>query len=393
MAPDGALLLITEKVGTEYPMRLRSLLPILALVGFMAATDASAQLLYAGGEDIDFLCNGGGTCTTNTGPSGTANRTGWARTAYMVIATITDPATNRFATPTFSPTSTLWVHAQFCSANPLSPNNGCSSVAPGTTASAQMLRILDSSGNPTLIVRGTGTAQQLKISSRTAAGAFTDLATCSSAINATLTQLDLSINYGTSGQITLYNNSAQVCSFTGNVTNGDGATTLNQVEFAAPFNGNYGAWSEVIVAASDTRAMARFSANTVANGNATGFSGTNICSAIWNAPSFNDVNFGFSGSTNVLHECTINSSIPAGSYNVLGLVMGARALVGATGPLHFDFVTRVGGTDYASSDFAPLASFSNIANYIQTTNPATGNPWIVSDFQAAGFNVGEETKP
>jgi hypothetical protein len=369
-------------------MRLRALLPILTLIGFLAGTDAGAQLLYAGGEDVDFLCNGGGSCASSTGG---AYRTGWARTAYMAAGSTTDPATNRFSTPTFSPNSTLWIHAQFCI--PQNTVLGCGGVGTNTTANAQILRILDSSGNPTLIVRGTGTSQQLTISSRTAAGVFTDLVTCSSAFNLALTQLDLYVNYGSSGEVTLYNNSVQVCDYTGNVTNGDGATTLNQVEFASPVFGNYGAWSEVIVAGSDTRAMARFTANTVANGNTTGFSGTNVCSAIWNAISFNDANYGFSGSTNVLHECTINTSFPAGNYNVLGLVMSARALVGSSGPLHFDFVTRIGGTDYTSSDFAPTPSFSNIGNYIQTINPATSNPWSVSDFQAAGFNVGEKTKP
>ena len=73
--------------------------------------------------------------------------------------------------------------------------------------------------------------------------------------------------------------------------------------------------------------------------------------------------------------------------------MSARALVGATGPQHFDFVTRTGGTDYTSPDYAPTNSFSNIINYIQTTNPATSNPWAITDFQAAGFNIGEESKP
>ncbi|MBN9488401.1 MAG: hypothetical protein J0H44_14295 [Alphaproteobacteria bacterium] len=371
-------------------MRLRSLLPILTLVGFIVGTEADAQLLYAGGEDIDFLCNSGGGCVSSLGG---AFRTGWARTAYMVAGSSTDPATNRFATPTFSPNSALWIHAQFCNTATNNLANGCGSVGVGTTANAQMLRILDSSGNPTLIVRGTGNPQQVKISSRTAAGVFTDLVTCSSAFNLSLTQLDLYINYGTSGEVTLYNNSAQVCDYTGNVTNGDGATTLNQVEFGGLISVGYGAWSEVIIAGSDTRAMARFTANTVGNGNTTGFSGTNVCSAIWSAVSFNDTSYGFSGSTNVLHECTINSSIPAGSYNVLALVMSARALVGSSGPLHLDFVTRIGGTDYTSSDFAPTTSFSNIANYIQTVNPASSSPWIVSDFQATGFNVGEKTKP
>jgi hypothetical protein len=183
-----------------------------------------------------------------------------------------------------------------------------------------------------------------------------------------------------------------VCDFTGNVTNGDGATALDQLEFASPYTA-YGAWSEVIVAATDTRAMARFTANTVANGNTTGFTGTNICSSIWNATSFNDANFGYAGSTNVLQECSINSSFPGGDLVVIGLVMSARALVGGAGPQHFDFLTRVGGADYASSDFAPTTNFSNIQNYIQTVNPATSNPWAYTDFQATGFNVGEKTKP
>jgi hypothetical protein len=357
----------------------------------MMGPNAEAQLLYAGGEDVDFLCNGGGSCASNV--SGAAYRTGWARTAYMAAGTVADPATNRFATPIFSPSSAIWIHAQFCMTSTFNSGYPCGSAGTGTTSNAQMLRILDSSGNPTLLVRGTGTSQRVKISSRTAAGVYTDLVTCSLAFNLSLTQLDLYINYGTSGQVTLFNNSAQVCDYTGNVTNGDGATTLNQIEFAAPVIGAYGAWSEVIVAGSDTRAMARFSANTTGNGAATDFSGTNVCSAIWNSISFNDAIYGYSASTNVLHECTINSSFPAGNYSILGLVMSARVLVGSSGPSKFDFVTRVGGTDYTSGDLSPTASFSNIGNYIQTTNPATGNPWSVSDFQAATFNVGEKTKP
>jgi hypothetical protein len=256
-----------------------------------------------------------------------------------------------------------------------------------------MLRIMDSNGNPTLILRGTGTAGQITISSRTSAGVFTDLVTCSSVVGTALTQLDLYVNYGTSGQVTLYANSVPACDFSGNVTNGDGATTLNQVEFASPGNYYNGSWSEVIIATTDTRAMARFTANTAGNGNTIGFSGSNVCSAIWNTTAFNDANYGYSGSSAVLHECTVNGSIPGGSYAVLGLVMSARALVGDSGPQHFDLITRIGSTDYASSDFAPTTSFSNIAGYIQTVNPATSNPWAVSDFQAAGFNVGVETKP
>ncbi|MFD1985442.1 hypothetical protein ACFSOZ_23300 [Mesorhizobium newzealandense] len=354
-------------------------------------TKASATLLFSGGEDGDFNCAVGGSCVVDTTTG--RFRAGWAREAYQLEGLAADPAKNRIVTPPFSASSTLWVHAQYCS---VWLNTG--SCVNDTTASSQMIRIIDGAGNATLVVQGTGTAGEVKISSRSSSGTFTDLVTCPGTIGITLQQVDLSINYGASGQVTLYNNSVQVCTYTGDVTNGDGATTLNQAEFssARATNGGQlytGEWSEVIIADTDTRAMSRFTANTVADGNTVGFSGANVCSAIWNAKPFNDANYGYSGSNNVVHECTVNGTIPAGAYNVLGLVMSARALVGTSGPLHFDFVTRVSGTDYTSADFAPLPSFSNIMNYIQTTNPATSSPWAVSDFAAVGFNVGEKTKP
>lgn len=374
-------------------MRVQWMWPLLLGLGLaVGPINAEATLLYAGGEDVDFYCNGGGTCSVDTAAG--RFRSGWARESYNVVGTTSDPPTNRFATAVFSPVSTLWVHAQYCNTTQFS---GCDAT---TGIGSQMIRIMDSSGNPALIVRGTGTTGQVKISSRTAGGTFTDLVTCSSAIVINLQQIDVYVNYGTSGEVTLYNNSAQICDYTGNVTNGDGATTLNQIEFSAIHavggscaNACYGDWSEIIVATTDTRGMARFTANTTGNGNTTSFSGTNVCSSIWGATAFNDTSYGYSGTNNAIHECTINSAVPAGTYSVLGLVMSARVLIGTTGPQHFDFVTRTGGTDYTSPDFAPLNSFSNITNYIQTTNPATSNPWAVSDFSATGFNVGEETKP
>lgn len=351
------------------------------------ASGASATLLFAGGEDIDFNCNSGGTCSIDTATD--HFRSGWAREAYRVNGIVGDPAANRFATPPFAANSTLWVHARYC-------NDSCGSNA--TTANAQMLRLIDSSGNPALIVYGTGTAGTIKVSSRDSSGALTDIVTCPAAINLGLGQIDLYVNYAASGEIAFYNNGAKVCDFTGDVTNGDGATTLNQIEFASarayePYSNHSSSWSEIIVATTDTRAMSRYSALTVADGNTTGFSGTNVCSSIWRAVTVNDANYGYSDSDNVVHECTIAGTVPPGAYSVVGLVISTRALVGTTGPQHFDFVTRVGGTDYTSSDFAPLPAFSNIGNYIQTTNPATGSPWAVSDFAATGFNLGEMTKP
>jgi len=358
-------------------MRSRWLLSVLFILGLtLGAPKASATLLFAGGEDIDFICTN--VCSFVM-PNG-SYRAAWARGAYSVNPGASDPPASYFSTPTFTGNATIWIHAQYYQGNT------------NTSSGSQQIRVVDNLGNPSLIVRGTGTAGTVKISSRTSAGVFTDLVTCSATMPDTnLDQLDLYVNYSTTGEVTLYKNSVSICDYTGNVTNGDGATTITRAQFGgATSNGD---WSEVIVATADTRAMARYTASTAGNGNTTGFSGTNICSAIWNVTSFNDSNFGYSGSNSVLQECTVNSSIAPGVYSVLGLVMSARALVGSTGPQHFDFLTRTANTDYASGDFAPTTSFSNITNYIQTVNPSTSNPWAVSDFQAAGFNVGEKTKP
>jgi hypothetical protein len=351
----------------------------------LVGSPANATILYSGGEDIDFTCVAEGSCGIST--STATYRSAWARESVEVLGTSADPPINRYMTPAFNPSSTIWFHAQFCM-----DYYGCGANN-STTQKYQMIRLMDTSGNAAIIVMGTGTNAQLAIASRTAAGVITTLATCPTAFNIARSQIDVFVNYGATGEVALYRDSVRVCDYTGNVTNGDGASAIDGLELASPTSGQSGAWSEVIVATTDTRAMARFSAYTTGNGNTIGFSGTNVCSSIWSVASYNDANYGYSGSNGIVHECTVHNTIPPGSYSVLGLVMSARALVGSTGPQHFDFVTRTAGTDYTSPDYAPTNSFSNFSNYIQLVNPASGSAWTVSDFEAADFNVGLETKP
>jgi hypothetical protein len=355
-----------------------------AAVMSLVSSPANAAILYSGGEDIDFTCVTGGSCGISTGTA--TYRSAWARESIEVLGTSADPPINRYVTPAFNPSSTVWFHAQFCS-----DYYGCGGNNP-TSQKYQMIRLIDTNGAAAVIVMGTGTNAQLAIASRTAAGVITTLATCPVAFNIARSQIDVFVNYSMTGEVALYRDSVKVCDYTGNVTNGDGATALDGLELAAP-NSQNGAWSEVIVATTDTRAMARFSAYTTGNGNTIGFSGTNVCSSIWSVASYNDASYGYSGSNDVVHECTVHNTIPPGSYSVLGLVMSARALAGSTGPQHFDFVTRTAGTDYTSPDYAPINSFSNFSNYIQLTNPASGSAWTVSDFEDSGFNAGLETKP
>lgn len=362
---------------------MKRLLP--ALVGLVLATWAGASqadVLFAGGEDVDFTCSAGSACSVVT--NAIAFRSAWAREAYFT-------QTGSFLSPVFTATATLWVHAQYCT---YSAGN-C--FAPTGTNNV-MMSIYDNNGHPTLAIRGTGNTSQMKISSVNTGGTFTDLVTCSAASfpGSSLMQMDLYINYGTSGQVTLYANSVSICSFSGNVTNGDGATTLDQIQFGAA-NTSYGAaWSEVIAATTDTRAMNLFTLYPNGSGNAVQWSnssGSTPCTSLIGGTTINDSNFVYTGMNSQIEECTVHNTIPPGVYNALGLVMSGRLLVGSGGPQHFDFLTRTNSADYASSDFSPNNSFGNFGNYIQTVNPATSNPWAVTDFTASGFNIGLESKP
>lgn len=362
------------------------------------AAPTHAQVLFAGGEDVDFTCVGSSACGVTTG-SGTF-RSSWARAAYY--ASSGGAPGSIFATPVFTASSSIWVHGQFCETW---ITGGCAGDPGGgtaTTANDEMIRVIDSAGNPTLVVRGTGASGQLEIASRSAGGAYTHLVTCSSAFAVSLTQLDFYINYTTTGEVTLYSNSAPVCDYTGNVTNGDGATTLDQVQFSVPLSSgggytNSGLWSEIIVATSRTTTMNLYTLAPSGNGNAIQWnnsSGSTPCTSILNATTINTANFVYTNSNNQIEECTVTNSIPTGLYSPLALVMSTNALVGGSGPQHFAFATRISGSgDYFSSNFAPTNSFSNISNYIQSTNPATGSPWAITDLTASGFNIGLRSEP
>lgn len=360
-----------------------------AALWLAALPNAQATILHAGTEDVEYLsCTG--TCTTET--DGRTFRSTYSRLSYTSTGVVADPPTNRFRTQAFAGQTSLWFHAQFCTGN----GNDCGSPQQ-STANMQMLRFMDDLGNPTLIVRGTGVAGQLKVSSRTAAGVFTDLVTCSGALNNTAntpTQVDLFIDYGAAGTITLYNNTVQVCTFTGDTRNGDGATTLTQVEFSSSASGAgaIGHWTETIVSTTDTRSMAYLRATPLANGNAVQWTGTNICSSIWPAVTINDASFAQSATNNQLQECTVFNTFPGGTWRVNAVVMSTRAQRGASGPQHIQWLTRTGGADFTSVDETIGLSFANYKN-IQHTNPGTALPWTVGDVTAAGFNLGLKSTP
>src|SRR5689334_5126527 len=146
-------------------------------------------ILFAGGEDVDFTITGSYSDVLTAG----LYRSSFARCALTLGAPVADPPVNRAAAALASAQSQFWFHAQWAIGSLL------------TTSNAQMIRFMDGS-TCRLIVRGTGTNQTFKISTRTAAGVITDLVTSSAATYtaSTAVALDIFINYAVAGQITLY---------------------------------------------------------------------------------------------------------------------------------------------------------------------------------------------
>src|ERR1035437_5064807 len=241
-------------------------------------------------------------------------------------------------TPVWGPSSSFWVHGQFGASN----NNG-------TNSNGILLALADSGGVGRILVRGTGTAGQLKISTRNAAGTFVDLVTSvAGAFPAAANPLamDLFVNYAVSGQATLYWNGAVIAD-TGpavNVTT-DSATALAQAFYGAVLSsGNRGYWSECAVRTTSTLGMAMKTLPPVAAGNTQSWLPNTVGNV--NPTSINDANFVATTSVNALSEWTVATTLPTGSWAIAAVVQEARVSVGLTGPQHFEWLVRtVDGSD------------------------------------------------
>lgn len=135
----------------------------------------AATIYFSGGEDTSFSLIGSASITTN----GSLFRPGWARCGVDIQGSAAaDPPpshalSRKFINKSNAPAtpSIFYSHAIF------------SWIAPGGSAgvNCQMLRLLDASGNPRLMIRGAA-SNAVKISVRNTAGTISDLVT--SAANA-----------------------------------------------------------------------------------------------------------------------------------------------------------------------------------------------------------------
>lgn len=338
-------------------------------------------IYFAGGEDTSFTSIGTGIGTsTNTNYV----RPTYARYAFTVNNTgVADPPASRLVSPAFTAASSLWVHAQV----------GIISIG-ASTVNQQGLIIRSPDGVARLLLRQTATTGGLKISSRNAAGTITDLAASTINLPANgMISLDLQINYVAAGSVNLYLGGALAATFSGDPRT-DAATQLDQIDLATVCNGlNGNAWSEVVVADTDTRSVCLWTLAPAAAGNTQSWTPNTVGNI--NKTAINDASFISTSSNNALSEWTTGAapSAPAGTYNVLAVVQEARVETSVSGPQHFDWLVRTGNTDnLAGNRKAPPLSFATFGNQIWQTNPQTGVAWTMADLTATGFNLGIESQ-
>ena len=338
------------------------------------------NVYYAGGEDIDCTPFGGITWQ-NTAPY---IYTPYSRYGTEIAATSSSwPMANGCNISSFGNQSSFWFHAQ------------CYVGGNSTVASGIFLAMADSSGVGRILVRGTGSNGQLKISTRNAANTYVDLVT--SALNilpvaSAIVSVDLFVNYSTSGQVTLYIGGVNVLD-TGpgvNVTT-DSATTLS-VGYMGGLSPAAYVWSEIIVADSDTRTARLWTMNSSTAGNAQTWVGTgsNV-----NQLRVVDTSFITAATPGLINEYkTPSIPLPAGTWTVAAVVMTSRGFGGTVGgPTKLEYVTRVGSTDYVGGTWTPPSGlFGNAPSpYVSSLNPATGVAWTTADLTAATFNYGIES--
>lgn len=348
----------------------------------------TSSILFAGGEDIDFLSTTPYTTTSGTAPSilidTTAGhfRSGFARYGLGVQYSVFTSGTLSIPSGLFNVSSywfSTWIY-----------------TGSGTTGGAtNALFFYDNNGLPRLKV--TSAASGLPgVYTINTAGTVTQLGSNASAMFAanTLIKLDIFINYAVSGSFKMYFNGTPVYSFSGDVTTNSVTSLGSRIDmiiwFTSSGSSSLFTYSEVMVSTRDTRNLSLVTQVPTANGNTHNWDGGTASNAASNLASVAQANPQFSGTSGQIQEYEVTPTIPTGSYGVISVVQKAQATIGASGPQHFDFMVRTGSTDYTSSpDIAPTSGWSTFS-YNWDTNPNTAVPWTTSDLPSSStsFNMG-----
>lgn len=337
-------------------------------------------LLFAGGEDVDFTATG----TLSISTTGTPYRSTFARCGLSLLAptTAVDPPS-----PRITPVSTFTGGAQSSFWLTVQCNNGSNGIP---VVNYAWIRFLDGA-NARLMLRTTGVAiGQFKLSKRTAAGAFTDLATCTTNFAAGLSKIDIQVNYAVSGLVNVYIAGVLALTYSGDVTT-DSATTLNSFDLATISNSTTSTiFSEIVVKTTDTRSTSLTTLPPLAAGNTQAWLPNTLANI--NKTTINDATLISTTAVNTLSQWTTNTTLPTGTWNIDAIVQAARMETATGAPQNAEWSCRtIDGTNHVMGAIAPTTGgFTNFGNAQWLLNPHTGVAWVAADL-ATGFNLGVES--
>ncbi len=323
------------------------------------------NILWAGGEDIDFPVIGGATVNTSAGTF----RSGWARCSLNINEFSTVTRGNPFNR---GAQTSAWITCRYY---PSAIYSGSAYALVGFGLSGTNSALVIGVGNSGKTVLGT-------VSSGTFATLASEAGNSLSASN-TLVKLDMQVtSYGATATVNIYVNGNLVINFSGNVAVA-GMTNFDHVYVTSYEESS--SFSEFFVADSDTRAL--LGVQTLAPigaGTTTQWSNntyTNI-----NGTSYSDANPTYVNTTAKDQEYTVTAPTPA-VFSVIGVVQSARACIpsGST-PTALKLGYGSGGVGHfgTGASKSPTVGFADYQQ-IDQINPITGVAWTAADL--TGFQL------
>ncbi len=316
-----------------------------------------ATVYFGGGEDCDFYQVGGGTVTTDVF---------YYRTTYARCALLGSTAPSTCYWQNWLPfnVSTFWTSARL---SWRAGSFGSATIrAFGWCDSANVERLRVSSVGTNLFkvekVDGSGTSTQLG----------SNFTLVPSDLSGAPDKLDVYMVYNSVGTFTLYWNGVQYFTYSGDVTT-NSATAVAFVRMGGVASGGGGAWSELIIADTDTRSANLQTLAPVANGNTHDFDTGSPAAANVNEITLNDATLDGSTTAGQIDQYTI-PSIAGGTYTIWSIGVSARMQKGVSGPSKMDLGVRSGGVDYWSSDQTLTVAWTDYQNW-WSTDPNTSATW------------------
>jgi hypothetical protein len=324
------------------------------------------NILWCGGEDIDFPNGGTASAQTTTG----LFRSSWTRCG-LKSTSATAIQSNVF--PGGAVTS-CWLSFQW------ERNNGadvsmlaCGLTKSGSPQNGLWLGINSSDGSKVSLYKYDGTTKTLLASGPT--GTYVGNTVL-------LYRWDIQvISYGATATVNVYLSGSLLFTFTGDVTI-TGMTSMSAVSILAN-TGNTGAVSEVIVADSDTRGILGLSTMALTGAGTTDAWASGTFSNI-NGISFSDTTPAFTNTTGQDEQFNVTDVTAASTYSVLAVKISARAAspAGSTAT-KLKLGYNSGGTVAfgTGATQVPGTSFGTLEQ-LDATNPVTSAAFQSSEMNA-----------